>query len=394
MHFLNLCLHCAALVTYLALCQPFMAVAGVNEGLDPVQRARVKAFREFKLDAERGNAVAHFEVGEAYLLGNEHLIGNVPADYQQARIWLRRSAEQCNADAQRSLGILYNEAKGLPKDEQQAYFWWLLASAQGDDQAQQGVEWLEQRITVSQRAAAQTAARGWKPVANGAVCRTPSAPSPITQAPNQTRPKVARPASTGTGFAIAGNRVVTNAHVVEGCERLTLAGNRTANLIATDRHSDLALIEVSGVSAVATLRAGRIRQGDAISVVGYPLAGLLASGAQVTTGNVSALAGLQNDLRFIQISAPVQPGNSGGPLLDAAGNVVGVVVSKLNAQKIAEVTGDIPQNVNFAISPLTLQKFLDSNGVEYQSAPFTRTLSTADVTVIAKRYTFLVECWK
>jgi uncharacterized protein len=103
---------------------------------------------------------------------------------------------------------------------------------------------------------------------------------------------------------------------------------------------------------------------------------------------------MQNDSRFIQISAPVQPGNSGGPLLDTSGNVVGVVVSKLNAQKIADATGDIPQNVNFAISPLVLQGFLEANSVDYQTAPSVRKLSTADVAEAAKRFTYLVECWK
>jgi len=193
---------------------------------------------------------------------------------------------------------------------------------------------------------------------------------------------------------LARDRLITNAHVVEGCARLSLADGRAAQVQALDPRSDLALLNVSGLATLATLRAGRLRQGDAVSVVGFPLNGVLASGAQVTAGNVSALAGMQNDSRFIQISAPVQPGNSGGPLVDASGNVVGVVVSKLNALKMAEITGDIPQNVNFAVSPLVLQGFLEANSVDYKAEPSTRNLSTADVAEQAKRYTFLVQCWK
>jgi S1-C subfamily serine protease len=97
---------------------------------------------------------------------------------------------------------------------------------------------------------------------------------------------------------------------------------------------------------------------------GFPLAGLLSSGPTLTTGEVSALAGLRNNEQQYQISAPVQPGNSGGPLLDMSGNVVGVIVSKLNAQRIAQQTGDIPQNVNFAVKGSEALDFLRRNRVE------------------------------
>lgn len=208
--------------------------------------------------------------------------------------------------------------------------------------------------------------------------------------PRNTEPRID---STGTAFGISRNQFVTNAHVVENCTALKVGG-LTATVKATDTKSDLALLTVTNNGDIAKLRAGRLRQGDAVTVVGYPLNGILATGAQVTAGNVSALAGMGNDSRFIQISAPVQPGNSGGPLVDSSGNVVGVVVSKLNALKMASITGDIPQNVNFAISPLVLQAFLEANGVDYLTAPSTKNLSTADVADVAKKYTSLVECYK
>jgi Trypsin-like peptidase domain len=99
------------------------------------------------------------------------------------------------------------------------------------------------------------------------------------------------------------------------------------------------------LSSVAVFRDGPLRTGDAIVALGYPLSGLLATGANVSVGNVSALAGLRDDSRYVQISAPIQPGNSGGPLLDASGHLAGIVTSKLNAIRALQVTGDIPQNV-------------------------------------------------
>ncbi len=77
---------------------------------------------------------------------------------------------------------------------------------------------------------------------------------------------------------------------------------------------------------------------------------LLSSDLNVTTGVVSALAGPGNNRRLIQITAPIQPGNSGGPVLDQSGHVVGVVVARLDALKLVQRTGRLPQNVNFAIS--------------------------------------------
>ena len=95
--------------------------------------------------------------------------------------------------------------------------------------------------------------------------------------------------------------------------------------------------------------APRFAKGEQIVIYGFPLAGALASTGNLATGIVSALAGLGDDTSKLQISAPIQPGNSGGPVLDQSGHVIGVVVSKLNAIKAASITGDIPQNVNFAI---------------------------------------------
>ena len=126
--------------------------------------------------------------------------------------------------------------------------------------------------------------------------------------------------------------------------------------------------------------------------MGYPLAGLLASAANISTGIVSALAGIGDDSRYLQISAPVQPGNSGGPLLDASGHVVGIVTAKLDAIRTLDVTGDIPQNVNFAVSLGTLQSFLNANGVDYVLDDSKETKSPADIAADASRYTVLLEC--
>ena len=134
--------------------------------------------------------------------------------------------------------------------------------------------------------------------------------------------------------------------------------------------------------------------GEPVIAIGFPLKGLLSSDAIITTGAISALAGLKNDRRKIQITAPVQPGNSGGPLLGENGSAVGVVVGKLDALKMAEVIGDIPQNVNFAVSLGTLQSFLNANGVPYLLDDDTATKTFADIAADGSRYTVLLECFR
>src|SRR5689334_22113191 len=97
----------------------------------------------------------------------------------------------------------------------------------------------------------------------------------------------------------------------------------------------------------------------------------------------------------MQISAAVQPGNSGGPALDEAGRLMGVVVAKLNALAVARITGDIPQNVNFAIKVSTLVAFLEANGISYSVAePAARELPVTQRAERAEQSSTLIECWK
>ena len=126
--------------------------------------------------------------------------------------------------------------------------------------------------------------------------------------------------------------------------------------------------------------------------LGYPLSGLLATTPNVSVGNVSALAGIGDNSRYLQISAPVQSGNSGGPLLDASGHLIGIVTGKLDATRIFQVLGDIPQNVNFAIKAEVVRTFLDSKGITYQTARSEGQLSPADVGEMARPLTVQIEC--
>lgn len=206
--------------------------------------------------------------------------------------------------------------------------------------------------------------------------------------------------NSGTGFVVAEGRVLTNSHVVEQCSRITArtADGRQlpAQVGARDAALDLALLTVprDAGPALTFRETPAVRRGDEVVTYGFPLSGLLSSGPTLTRGDVSALAGLRDDQAQLQISAPVQPGNSGGPLLDRAGNVVGVIVSKLNAQRVAERTGDIPQNVNFAIRGERAVAFLRRHGVSPRLAVSATERPAAEVGEIAHPSTLFLQCFR
>jgi S1-C subfamily serine protease len=214
--------------------------------------------------------------------------------------------------------------------------------------------------------------------------------------------RVARRAvSSGTGFVVAARRIMTNHHVIEGCAevaaRLPDGQEVPARVMASDATRDLALLstEAEAGPILPFRSAGTYRRGEGVVTYGFPLAGLLSSGPTLTTGEVSALAGLADNQRHLQISAPVQPGNSGGPLLDMRGQVIGVVVSKLNAGQIARQTGDIPQNVNFAVKHTEALDFLREQNVQVTQGAANDAPRAADaVGEVAHPSTLFLRCLK
>jgi S1-C subfamily serine protease len=223
-------------------------------------------------------------------------------------------------------------------------------------------------------------------------------PAPGTQ---QASPNAqARAVSTGTGFLVANGRVMTNHHVVDNCNRILLR-TPTGHWLAAvpparmDAALDVAVLNVPGLvgPAVAFRTAPAIRRGEGVVAYGFPLAGLLSSDPKLTRGEVNGLRGLGDNPNQFQISAEIQPGNSGGPLVDMQGNIVGVVVSKLNAQAVSRRTGDIAQNVNFAVQGQAALGFLRRAGVDARTAESSGPERSApDIGELIHRSTLLLRC--
>ena len=168
--------------------------------------------------------------------------------------------------------------------------------------------------------------------------------------------------SQGSGFILPSRRVVaTNYHVIEGAERVEVLAHESDDWVPVtvgpmDRANDLALltlpddfeIDVDAVS-YGVWTGQEVTLGAEVHVIGYPMSDVFGSSVRFTSGTISALVGLNDDPRLLQFTAPIQPGNSGGPLVDTRGRVMGVVVSTVNSGLFLEETGIVPQNANFAV---------------------------------------------
>ena len=199
--------------------------------------------------------------------------------------------------------------------------------------------------------------------------------------------------SSGTGFFIdRQGHLVTNAHVVDGCKEVSVTppglDSIAASVTSVDKANDLAVITATQVPhTVATLRGPQMRPGESVVAYGFPYSGALSSGGVLTTGIVNALTGIRDDVRFLQFSAPIQPGNSGGPLFDSSGAVVGVTTSALKPRGAV-----VPQNVNFAVKAELVMTFLAAAGLRAEISSGSGTLSTPDIGDRARSFTVLIEC--
>lgn len=339
--------------------------------------------------AAQGLAVAQQNLGLMYYIGD-----GVPKDAAKAVEWYQKAAAQGLAASQANLGYAYRSGEGVSKNVVLAYAWSNLAAAQGVDTAKRNRDIYESQLTPAQRAEGQRLASNWK---KGDTLQASGDNSSGSTSPDGKPSKQ----GTGTAFAVSSEgHALTNHHVINGCTEVKVAGREgIAKVITSDSVNDLALLQLPGnFKDIASLNPdpGKLRQGEDIIVFGYPLNSVLSSGGNLTPGTLSALTGLGNNTNQIQITAPIQPGSSGSPVMDKKGNVVGVVSMKLSDSKMAKATGSVGQNVNFAVNGQTVKAFLDANKVPYKTGGgfFSREKSNADIAEDASKWTVLVECWK
>ena len=174
--------------------------------------------------------------------------------------------------------------------------------------------------------------------------------------------------SSGTGFFVSRDGyILTNQHVIDGCREVQVNTNddrHMVSVIAVDRVNDLALLKSELTpSAIFPISRETPALLQNIYVAGYPFGDEISSSVKVTAGIVSSLSGIGDNESNIQIDAALQPGNSGGPIIDQFGNAIGVAVEKLSYEYIMELYDAIPENTNFAIKASVAANLLDENNV-------------------------------
>ena len=265
------------------------------------------------------------------------------------------AAEQGDADAQARIGIVYATGSGVPKDDTEAYKWFLLAYTNGSERTTKLISLIEKSLTPNQRAEGQRMAREFKPT-KGLSSEKQDSSQDIKQS---------RPEATGSGFFITDDGYfITNQHVAgrgANVRILTASGVIPAKVIKVDELNDLTLLKAEGKYASLPVAFSRkVQLGATVATVGFPNIGLQGFSPKLAKGEIASLAGIQDDARHFQISVPVQPGNSGGALVDERGNVIGVVVAKLSQKAALATSGALAENVNYAIKSSYLLSFLES----------------------------------
>jgi hypothetical protein len=173
--------------------------------------------------------------------------------------------------------------------------------------------------------------------------------------------------SFGTGWPTQHGYIMTNQHVINGKKKIMVVSTSgekfSATVLIEDKINDLAVLQVDHpgkLPPALPIANASARTGSKVFTIGYPHPDVMGEKPKLTEGIVNALSGYMDDPRILQISVPVQAGNSGGPLLNMNGEVVGIVTAKLSAVKMFNWTGDLPQNVNYAIKASYITALLKS----------------------------------
>ena len=201
---------------------------------------------------------------------------------------------------------------------------------------------------------------------------------------------------SGTGFFVSSEgHIVSNDHVVGICRKVAskIDGKlEYFNIVKTDEINDLGLIKGEYKSPnYLSVKTEGAEYGEDIVAFGYPLSDDLSDSVKLTRGIVSSLSGPGNNYSEIQIDAAIQKGNSGGPVLNMDGQVVGVASSGLSKLYILEKNEFIPENVNFAVAAPTLTTFLKANGVKINTEKF-KINNTKELAKIGRPSTLQLFC--
>lgn len=311
--------------------------------------------------------------GGFYVLGNLYNEGKVvPQNFAKAISLWEKAALKRIIGAMDALAVSYYNGDTIPQNFLNAYVWYTLAVANSDsilkdkfikDRNDTGRKLSPEQLNEAQQIADTIQYKIDNPVENLGISDTHNSDDIEQDETNKKQTDSIK--GSGTGFIITKDGyVITCFHVIDGASPISVSdGNNEypAEVIREDKLNDLALLKINGKFDALPFSASRTaKMGMDVFTVGYPNPILQGLEQKLTDGIISSLTGYNDDIRLYQISVPVQPGNSGGPLIDKNGNVIGVIVSILNAEAAFKVTGSLPQNVNYALKSTYAQALVDT----------------------------------
>lgn len=325
-----------------------------HHGHGGVAKDERRAAGLYELSAAAGNNFAKTHLASLLMEGK-----GVSKEVERACLLTKEAAVGGIAQAQFNLACYLEQGKGMAQDSGMAYFWANLAASQEDNESFAKLrDLLSKKIGTAETLRMQALCRDWLNRARERQSQ-PEGPDPDATAGGS---------GSGIIFSTQGH-VLTNHHVIAGCNSfkvVTADGKEhDATLVASDEKLDVAVLKISGIYSNRTFRApptltssAQVRSGQKVFTVGHPLGELLSSEAKYNDGTVSAMSGMGDDQRVMQISVPIQPGNSGGPLANMNGEVVGLIVASVNGGALLRQTNILAQNINFAIKSDPIIEFL------------------------------------
>lgn len=358
------------------------------------RRGALNKYFEYELKAaEQGYEPAMRNVAGAYKQGQGTL-----KNIGKSTFWLLRSAEAGNPQSMTKVALAYIEGFGVPENPMEGLAWLYVAEFKHNDEAAQLIKSAEAKLNNSLILMAQDRAKVIIDlIAAGHITYGSSFTGAGSSNPNQGtsfKPKHESKGSGSGSIVSSSGHIVTAAHVIKGSsylEVVTPTGTHPATVLSVDDANDVALLKVEQVfeSHIPVGRSSAVRLGQTVATIGFPNIGIQGHSPKVTQGMISGENGVQNDIRMWQISVPIQPGNSGGPLLDEQGRLVGVVVASLSLRAI-QITGSVPQNVNYAIKGAYLEPLLNFHKVALSEGPAAAPVNFQDMIAHAQKASVLV----
>ena len=331
----------------------------LEKGSPDVPKNGARAFALYSEVAGQGNLHAKAKMAELMIDGN-----GVEADPTRGVQLLKEAAGDDLPYAQALLAVCLSIGKGCEKDEEAAYFWAFLAAAQSKIETYANLrDKLAEELPPAKRTKVAALCRNWLEKR-----KSDAEEDDADKAPDKA-------GGTGSGLIFSNSGLVlTNQHVIAGCKKFTVitsTGEKLpATLVASDVKLDVAVLRLTKPfkstqfpAPPALVSSSRVKSGEKVFTIGHPLVGLLSTEAKYNEGSVSALSGMRDDRNVMQISVPIQPGNSGGPLANTQGEVVGLIVATVNGSALLRQQDILAQNINFAIKADPILAFLRAKNI-------------------------------